>query len=186
MWAFIFSFCFILQTVWFFLPGPEADSTSSGQQPFKLFLTLGREMKVCSVTCARVSKAASDLCGEKCPETWAVTSNPGLGDLTTMQSLEVICHPGLAVANREERGSLGTNSTAFDCRDACGRWECCSTVSWTSVSIFQLKTCFIRDRTPRVTQPQVVPTGSTSRWYQTPKVKERPPVCPLSSTSSCP
>lgn len=119
-------------------------------------------MKFSSVTCARVSKAARGLCGEKCPEAWAVTSNPRPGDMTFTQSLEVTCHPGLTMANREEQGSLVPSSTAFVCES----WEWCSMVSWTSGSIVQLKTYFIRDGTPRATQPQVVPTGSISRWYQ--------------------
>ncbi|XP_076792161.1 uncharacterized protein LOC143442705 isoform X3 [Arvicanthis niloticus] len=111
-------------TVWFFLPGPEADSTSSRQQPFQLFLTLGREMKCCSVTCARVSKAASGLCGENGPEAWAVTSNPGLADMRFMQNLEVDVTQARKCWTEEEQGSLGTSSTASDCMAVCGRWEC--------------------------------------------------------------
>lgn len=143
-------------------------------------------MKFSSVTCARVSKAARGLCGEKCPEAWAVTSNLGPGFMTFTQSLEVTCHPGLTMANREEQGSLVPSSTAFDCRAVCGSWEWCSMVSWTSGSIDQLKTYFIRDRTPRATQPQVVPTGSISRWYQTAEVTGRSPVCPRPRMSSSP
>lgn len=144
---------FIPQTAWLFLPGPETDSSSSRRQLLKLFSTLVRERKFSSVNCAWVSKAASGLCGENRPEAWPVTINPGPGDMTFMQSLEVTCHPGLAMANREEQGSLGPSSTALDCRTACGRWECCSIVSWTSGSIVQLKIYFIRERTPRATQP---------------------------------
>jgi hypothetical protein len=40
-----------------------------------LSLTLGREMKFSSVTCALVSKAGSGSCGEKHPEAWVGTSN---------------------------------------------------------------------------------------------------------------
>ncbi|EDL07102.1 kelch-like 25 (Drosophila), isoform CRA_a, partial [Mus musculus] len=62
-------------TAWFLLPGPEADSSSPGRQQLKLSLTLGREMKFSSVTCALVSKAGSGSCGEKRPEARAGTSN---------------------------------------------------------------------------------------------------------------
>lgn len=65
------------------------------------------------------------------------------------------------MANREEQGSLGPSSTAFDCRAVCGSWEWCSSVLDIG-SIVQLKT-FYKDRSPRVTQPQVGPTSSISR-----------------------
>lgn len=44
------------QTVCFFLPGPEADSTSSRQQQLQQALPLGIEMKFSSVTCTRFPK----------------------------------------------------------------------------------------------------------------------------------
>lgn len=135
------------QTVCCFLPGPEADSTSSRQQQLQQALPLGIEMKFSSVTCTRVPKAARGLCGEKRPEAWAVTSNPGPVDMTFTQSLEVTSNPGLAVANREEQGSLVPSSTAFDCRAVCGSLEWCSSVLDIG-SIVQLKTYFVRTEAP--------------------------------------
>lgn len=149
------------QTVCFFLPGPEADSTSSRQQQLQQALPLGIEMKFASVTCTRVPKAARGLCGEKCPEVWAVTSNPGPVDMTFTQSLEVTSNPGLTMANREEQGSLGPSSTAFDCRAV---WELGMVLQCPGHQKHSpTEDIFYKDRSPRATQPQVGPTGTISR-----------------------